>query len=128
MDLCYQALILLFDLLDDDGAIRHQGRNRANRCQHGQENGANHAQRERNLDQGFAFLVLDDDAANVAPVYQLLDRGHELLTGSLDLLCPSFFLANGSSPCVDWRLLMGGLEIRAAPSHCIQGTSDNNFP
>ena len=90
--LCFVGLQLLlffllgdlFYLLDDDGTIRYQGRNRANCCQHRQEHSADHAQREWNLDQGFALLVLDDDAANVALMHQLFDFGDQV--GAADFL------------------------------------------
>ena len=74
-----QASPLLLHLLYDDRALTHQGRDRAEgRCR-GREQGADHAQCERDLDQRPALLTLDDDAADVALMYQLSDRADELL-------------------------------------------------
>jgi len=91
-------IILLLYLFDDDGAIRYQGRKRADGSPHRQEQCADHAPGEWDLDQVFAFLIPDGDAADVALMHQLFHFGDQLITVDLILLCPDVFLAHTLFP------------------------------
>ena len=76
-------LSVVFDALDFDRALFQHGRDRGHGCQHGREDGAEHAQRQRKLCDGIC-VVLDDDAAHVAFVQELLHRVHELFSGDFE--------------------------------------------
>lgn len=54
-------------------AVSHQGGDGPNRRQTGQDHRSGHAECQGNLQQGRAFLVLNDDPPDVALVDQLLD-------------------------------------------------------
>jgi thiol-disulfide isomerase/thioredoxin len=70
----------------DDRALRHEGRDRANRRPDGDEDGSDHSQSQRHLDERLPIIVLDDDAANVSLVNDLLDFGDEIIASDLMLL------------------------------------------
>jgi len=59
-------LVGLFDLLDNNGALGHQGGDRADSGQGRQQDSSNHAECQWDLDQGLSLLVLDGDAADVS--------------------------------------------------------------
>src|SRR5713101_7161301 len=68
---------------DECGNGRNCGKN-------GRGNSRYRGDRHRNLDEGVALLILDDDAADVAFVDQLLDFLHEALGLKLDLFVADF--------------------------------------
>ena len=84
--------------------MRDQRRNRAEGGQLRHEKRADHADRERNVNQRLALFVLDDDATNVALVYQFLYFGDQHVAAHLELFGSNLLLAHGFLPFVKFEM------------------------
>src|SRR5690606_22058766 len=106
------ALVRLHDRITDafhrDGEVRDQGGDRADGGPHGQQHGADDADRQRDLHERAAIVVLDADAPHVAFAHQFLDLADDRFTGDLELLGEGAPLAlPGLAPAPGAGLLAG---------------------
>src|SRR5918994_1499041 len=81
--------------LDDDRALQHQRGDRADGCELRREQRADHADRQRNVDEHAAVLVLDDDTADVALANDLLDLRQQRVAAELELFGTGSGLGHG---------------------------------
>ena len=66
----------------------------------GEEDRADHAECQWNLDQGFSSLVLDCDTTDVPLMHELLDRRDQLLSADREFFFANFLLTHDSSSLV----------------------------
>jgi len=71
--------------LDENGEVSHEGRYGSERGEGGEEHRADHTRRQGELHDGMSFLILKDDASDVALSYQLVHLRYDCLPGDAEL-------------------------------------------
>src|SRR5688572_2430504 len=112
--------------LDDDRALQHQRGDRADGCELRREQRADHADRQRDVDEHAAVVVLDDDAADVALANDLLDLRQQRVAAELELFGTGSGLGHGRL-LVFWLKAAKALSTSPSKGVAFAGYPINSF-